>query len=240
MSAARFDMRLSRTIQPETLDFLAEDDPRAIRSRADLRRINRIMGTRAIMLRALRKTTAPRRVVELGAGDGTLMLGLARRLANEWPQVHLTLLDRQNLVTPGTIREFHVLGWHPEIVNEDVLDWASGAAADRYDLVSANLFLHHFNDGQLRSLLRNLAECTDAVFACEPRRAWLPLAASRLVGLIGANAVTREDAVLSVHAGFSGAELTALWPDQDREWQLQEYAAGLFSHCFLAMRQASR
>jgi hypothetical protein len=164
------------------------------------------------------------------------MLGLARRLAKEWPQVQLTLLDRQNLVTPCTVREFQVLGWHPEIVNEDVLEWAGRAATERYDLVAANLFLHHFNDGQLRGLLRNLAECADAVFACEPRRAWLPLAASRLVGLIGANAVTREDAVLSVHAGFSGAELTASWPDQGRDWQLQEYAAGLFSHCFLAMR----
>lgn len=57
-----------------------------------------------------------------------------------------------------------------------------------------------------------------------------------LTGVIGANAVTREDAVLSVHAGFLGQELSALWPAQGEPWRIQECAAGLFSHCFCAER----
>ena len=77
-------------------------------------------------------------------------------------------------------------------------------------------------------------------FACEPRRAWLALAGSHLVGALGANAVTRADAVLSVHAGFRAQDIGARWPGKglpgDGTWQCQEYAAGLFSHCFSAQR----
>ncbi len=230
-------MHPSRSVQPEMLDQLAEDDPRAIRSRADLRRINRVMGTRSIMLRGLRGSVAPRRVLELGAGDGTLMLELAKRLVNDWPPVHLTLLDRQSLVAPGTIGAFHALGWHLDILNLDVLDWIKEPEAGHYDLITANLFLHHFDDAQLALLMPALAERSNAFFACEPRRGHLPFVGSHLLGLVGANAVTRQDARLSVRAGFAGDDLTALWPQHQSAWRLQEYAAGLFSHCFFALRQ---
>ena len=43
------DAILTRCVEPETLDHLREDDPRAIRSRRDLRRINRIMGNLPIV-----------------------------------------------------------------------------------------------------------------------------------------------------------------------------------------------
>ena len=99
-----------------------------------------------------------------------------------------------------------------------------------------NLFLHHFQALQLATLLAAVAVRTEHFFACEPRRAWLALAGSHLVGAIGAGAVTREDAVLSVHAGFRGTELQTLWPAAAPGWTLAEYPAWLFSHCFAAAR----
>jgi len=57
------------------------------------------------------------------------------------------------------------------------------------------------------------------------------------VGAVGANDVTRRDAVLSVRAGFSDRELSACWPD-DSGWQLRETGARLFSHTFAAVRRA--
>jgi hypothetical protein len=56
-----------------------------------------------------------------------------------------------------------------------------------------------------------------------------------MLGLIGANGVTRHDAAVSVRAGFKGGELSALWPANPR-WRLRERRAGLFSHLFLAQR----
>ena len=243
-------MTMSRTVAAETLDGLTADDLAGLRSRRDLRRVHRAMGTRSILLRALkdllasRHAVAPLRVLELGAGDGCLMLGVARALAPGWPQVELTLLDRQALVAPATIASYAKVGWTAVASVADVLDWSAGVtdsllkdgATARWDLIVANLFLHHFEGEQLASLIDAIVARSDRFFACEPRRAWVALAGSHLVGAIGANAVTRKDAVLSVHAGFRANELTALWPIDDVEWQLKEYSDGLFSHCFRAQR----
>ncbi len=72
---------LTRRVEAETLDHLREDDPRAIRSRRDLRRINRIMGSLSIMNSLLNASLvrAPSHIAELGAGDGSLLLRLAKR-----------------------------------------------------------------------------------------------------------------------------------------------------------------
>lgn len=244
-------MTLSRIVAVEVLDGLAVDDPAAIRSRRDLRRVHRAMGTRTIVQRALsdfmavpRMTPRPLQVLELGAGDGRLLLDVARRLAPAWPPVDLTLLDAQPVVEGDTIDSYAELGWTAVVAVTDVLHWAAsatdplhqGRATAHWDLIVANLFLHHFAGPQLATLLRAIAERSDRFLACEPRRAWLALAGSHLLGVIGASAVTRADAVLSVHAGFHRQELTALWPAVGVEWQVQEYSAGLFSHCFRAAR----
>ncbi len=247
-------MILPRVIGAETLDNLAANDPEAIRSRRDLRHVNLIMGTQSIILRALnslmssRTKIAPLRILELGAGDGSLMLGVAKKLAATWPKVELTLLDRQTVVIGDTIASYAKLGWTAKIETIDVLDWAEGAInppytnqePKHYDIIIANLFLHHFKGAQLVTILNAIAAQTDQFFACEPRRSWFALAGSHLVGLLGANKVTREDAVLSVHAGFRAKELSLLWPrsksaanlSSASKWKVIEYSAGLFSHCF--------
>jgi hypothetical protein len=61
-------------------------------------------------------------------------------------------------------------------------------------------------------------------------------AGSRLLWAIGCNHVTLHDAAASVRAGFRGQELLALWPHSSG-WDLQEHAAGLFSHSFVARRR---
>ena len=215
-----------------------------MRSRRDLQRIHRMMGTRRIVLHALqslmplRTAAGPVRVLELGAGDGSLMLRVAHTAADFLPQVDLTLLDRQSLVTPQTLAGYRRLGWTatPRVI--DVIDWARDpdASLARWDLVVANLFLHHFDALSLARLLSAVAARTNRFLACEPSRRWLALAGSRLVGLLGANAVTRGDAVLSVHAGFRAEELSAQWITTNPDWRLSEYSAGLFSHCFIAER----
>jgi hypothetical protein len=230
-----------RRLEAETLDHLAEDDPRAIRSRADLRRINRIMGSAGIIAGALdRYPRRPSRIIELGAGDGSLMLRLAKRFSHTWPGVELTLLDRQDLVPEKTRDGFRQLGWHVRVLQDDVLDWAARPAPEEWDIAVANLFIHHFDTDQIASLFRALHERSRMVVACEPLRARLPLLGSRLVGLVGANAVTREDAVLSVQAGFHGNELSALWPDGARGWRLEEGPARLFSHLFVAAKKETQ
>jgi hypothetical protein len=240
---------ISRTVSLEVLDGLAPNDPDAMRSRRDLQRVHWAMGTHTIVLRALKSMTArhpkgmPFRILEIGAGDGSLMLSVAQALAPHWSNVMLTLFDRQALVGPTTIARYGALNWAVTQQVGDVLDLAAGRFAHMgaempapWDLIVANLFLHHFEGAQLESVLRFIAHNSLAFFACEPRRDWLALAGSHMIGAIGVNHVTRQDSVLSVHAGFNGDELTALWPHSGERWSVQEYSAGLFSHCLRAER----
>jgi hypothetical protein len=176
-----------------------------------------------------------------------LLLGVARSLASRWQHVQLTLLDRVDIVESATLAAYADLGWTARVLKSNVLDWASqpeplafgnatSSPSARWDLVSATLFLHHFEGEQLGLLLSAIASRTDRFFACEPRRSWGALVGSHLVGAIGANAVTRKDAVLSVRAGFGADEITARWPRGGNTWRTQEVSAGLFSHCFSARR----
>ena len=231
-------MNQPRRVEPEWLDELPQADPRAVWSRRDLKRINRWMLQARIMTRLLIAALdgrTPRILVELGAGDGTFMLALARRLAPRWRDVKVTLVDRQDIVTEHTRRAFDDLGWQVETISAEIFDFLRGATPGCADVVVANLFLHHFERDSLARLLGGTARLADAFAACEPWRAGSGLIGSRLLWAIGCNGVTRHDALASVRAGFCGRELSELWPN-DEDWRLQEGPALPFTHCFLARR----
>lgn len=223
---------IDRRLEPEWLDELPGDDPRAVRSRRDLRLVNRIMGHAGIIEAALRAVAvnATPRIAELGAGDGTLLVRVAAKM--KWPGgADIVLVDRQPVVSADTGERYRKLGCRVAIDGADVFEWLQEGGV-RFDAMVANLFLHHFEGEQLALLLRLAAARTDAFIACEPRRARMPLAGSHMLGLIGCNDVTRHDAVLSVRAGFTGRELSDAWPGDG--WTLEEGKAGLFSHLFVA------
>src|SRR4051794_36917039 len=96
---------MNRFLEPELLDELPVDDPRAMQSRRDLRRLNGWMRNTQIMaaeLQSVFPNRPPRKLVELGSGDGTFLLRVAQRLGSRWAGVRAALLDRQNIVTPET------------------------------------------------------------------------------------------------------------------------------------------
>lgn len=225
---------MKRSVQPEWLDALSPDDPRAQHSRRDLRRVNAWMRHPAILASALEKqwpASAAKKITELGAGDGSFLLDVAQRMARDRPAVEVTLLDKQPQVTADTLARFSKLSWRAEAVVAEVFAWP--AAAEQ--VVVANLFLHHFAEERLSALLELISRRTQLFLAVEPRRQVWPWFCSRLLWAIGCNEVTRHDAPVSVRAGFTHNELSVLWPDR-QNWQLTEHAVGLFSHLFIARR----
>lgn len=230
----------ARHVEPELLDHLSPSDPLAVASRRDLRRVHRAMRSLAILKRAIscvRSSLAPRTILELGAGDGSLMLRLARTMRTHWNgRVHLTLLDRHNLLSPAAYDAFERLDWRVTVLCTDALEWARLPSAHRYDLCVTTLFLHHFDNTELTGLLTGVAAKVDAFVACEPHRSRLAAIGSQLVALLGASQVTRADSVKSVAAGFRARELTDHWSGVAGEWRLAEYDAWPFTHCFRAER----
>lgn len=234
-------MSLPRRLEPEWLDQLPADDPRAIRSRRNLARINAYMLNARCMAAALRKLGAarqPRTIVDLGCGDGRFMLQVARRLAPHWRDIKIVLQDRQDIVSAATRDAFAALRWHAEPVCADVFDFLAAGRCPPVDVVTCNLFLHHFTDQQLARLLAAAARLAWLVVACEPRRARFVVRMSRMLRMVGCSDVTVHDAVASARAGFTGNELSVLWPGREG-WELNERAGAIFTHYFAARRLSS-
>src|SRR5260221_13199008 len=118
-----------RRVEPEELDGLTADDPRGRRSRRDLRRVHVAMRSVSNLQRAvaaLQLAAQPRRILELGAGDGTLLLRFARAQRPRWTGVELTLLDRVDLVAEQTLAGYRELGWRAGFLGVGALAWGSG------------------------------------------------------------------------------------------------------------------
>ena len=114
---------MKRVLTPELIDLLPADDPRAVRSRRDILRLNRINYSDALMARLLRrlaKSQSPKTITDLGSGDGLFMLHVARRLARHWRSVSVRIVDTQPAVTSETFAAFKRLNWCVEIVKADV------------------------------------------------------------------------------------------------------------------------
>jgi len=205
---------MNRVVEPELLDELLATDPRAVHSRRDLRRINGLMGNARIIRRYLQKNSLVDNVsiAEIGAGDGNI----AKQISNS---AKLILIDRQPV--------------SPDVIQSDVFKWLRNTP--KVDVIIANLFLHHFSEEQLREMFCLIAAAGRCFVACEPRRSGFAEWFSKRLNLIGCNQVTRNDAVISVRAGFRDGELSPLWPN-DSNWRLTERSAGLFSHLFGAVR----
>jgi predicted O-methyltransferase YrrM len=234
-------MYAERRIEPEILDFLPAEDPRAIAARRDLRVLNAVMLQNRIMARLLRwccREKKPRRIIELGGGDGSFIVSLAKRLGRHWPGVKVISVDRQGMVTEQTRESVVCQGWQLESVKVDVFEFLADLSTASADVVIANLFLHHLSADELHFLFAAVERRAKGFAACEPRRAPAALLSSRFVWALGCNAVTRHDAITSVRAGFRDYEISPFFA-AGKHWQLLERPAFPFTHCFAARRNGS-
>ncbi|HLH55474.1 MAG TPA: class I SAM-dependent methyltransferase [Verrucomicrobiae bacterium] len=232
---------MNRRLEKEWLDEMSVTDPRAVRSRRDLRKLNAWMGNARILAAQLARVRNSSTVclADIGAGDAYLLLRVARRLGKGWQETRATLVDQQNLITPAVLQDFRTLGWQIDLACMDVLEWSREENRPPRDIILANLFLHHFEKDTLAALFQRLAARCTCFIALEPRRGLVPLLFSHLIWFIGCNSVTRHDAPVSVRAGFANAELSALWPNHT-DWSVWEKRAGPFGHLFVArMKKAS-
>ena len=197
---------LSRVIVPEILDSLPPDDPRAIRSRRDLRWIDCYLGNSRWIVRELKsRISGPARIMEIGAGGGWLCESVHAAL----PASRLTGLD---LVPrpPGL----------PSAIDWKCGDFFQTLGDTDAEVCIGSLILHHFTDPALRELGECLQSFRQVVF-CEPLRARLPLFLSKLSNpFLGE--VTRHDMPVSIRAGFRQGELPGLFGLDSKKWHIRE------------------
>ena len=210
-----------RLLVPELLDSMDPSDPRAIRSRWDLRVINAFLGNeRWITAQCRRQAPAIDRIIELGSGEGHL----SKRLHHGLPQSTITGLDfraRPDGLT-SSIR------W----IQGDFLKTLDGTSSDT---CVGNLILHHFDSGGLRTLGNSLQKFRFLVF-CEPLRRIIPMTLARLA-LPLAGDVTRHDMPASIRAGFISGELPSLLRLDPAHWNIEEKESGRGSIRLIASRK---
>jgi hypothetical protein len=177
-----------RKLTPELLDQLPSTDPGAIRSRNDLRRINRFMGNDEWILRQLSPDTT--QITEIGAGDGNLL----GKIHSRFPQIPLTALD----LAPKPADMPLAIKW----IQGDVFEM-TGVKTE--GTVIANLILHHFTDRQLSSLGKWLGEF-DHIIVNEPLRSRVPAFFSKFSHPF-VHPITRHDMRVSIEAGFLHDEI---------------------------------
>lgn len=208
---------------PEILDHLAADDPRALRSRRDLRLINRCMGNHRWILHEMRTLVEAglRHVVEIGAGDGMLLA----RILREFPSVTATAIDLQD-PEESMVVDARMNWVRGDLLQADV-DFAGA-------VVISNLFLHHFLPEELATIGQRIRGA-GALLACEPERRALHLWQGWMAGP-AFNATTRHDLAVSVRAGFRHDELlNSLMMGND--WHWHQTRTWLGAHRLKGVRQ---
>lgn len=198
---------MQRVVESEIIDELPPDHPDVVRSRADLKVINFLMGNERWIARRIAGFPGARRkgVVEIGAGEGTLLARLARR----YPGIPLTACD---------------LAPRPEGLDESIRwdrrDVFDSLAAISGGVLAANLFLHHFEDAELERFRQYMANF-EVICINEPHRTPRTIRdAGLLLPFVGR--ATKHDMIVSIRAGFLPGELPERLGLDSGEWRVRE------------------
>jgi len=206
-----------RKLTPELLDHLPHDDPGAMRSRRDLRRINRFMGNESWITSVMPKRA--NHITEIGAGDGHLI----SKLSQQRPGAEITAYD----LAPRPTHLPHSVKW----IEGDLF---SQEQPSHGGTLIANLFLHHFTDTQLETLgewIRNF----QTVIINEPLRARLPMLLGKLASSF-VHPITRHDMRVSIEAGFAPGELAKTLKLEEQGFKFREMTDGRGAIRVLASR----
>lgn len=189
----------------ELLDEGVPEDE-ALESLADLRRVNRWLGTHQRLLEAARpflESSSRPRLLDVGCGSADI------------PDRIRQAFRRPLLAVGVDLKLLHLRGAPPEVrrVVADVraLPFTSGA----FDVVLASHFLHHFDGPEASAVLRRLYDVARrALVVDDIRRARVPyLFARSLFPFILRSGVSVADGILSIRRAFTASELAAAFAE---------------------------
>jgi SAM-dependent methyltransferase len=194
------DLR-ARATGEELLDA-GVPEPEALKSLADLRFVNRVLGNFGTLRRTVRELIAgTSRPLLLDVGCGSA--DVPARLAAELPGLRATGVDLKPLHLRGA-----AAGVRRVVADARALPFA----AKSFDVVTASLFLHHFDAPEAVVVVRELLRlCRVAVVVNDLRRALVPYAfGSATFRLLFRSSVSVDDGLLSIRKGFTADELKGL------------------------------
>lgn len=194
-----------RAMDAELLDT-GVPEAEALRSLEDLRLVNRLPGGRSRLLAAVRPflQASPRpRLLDVGCGSADVPSFVRRAL-------------RGRLMAVGVDLKLLHLRVAPSEINRVVADVrALPFPPATFDVVTASLFLHHFDPPEVAPVLRALyALARRALVISDLRRSRVPYLFGRIFfPLIFRSAVSVADGLLSIRRAFTRDELEAAFAE---------------------------
>ncbi len=212
---------MSRTVSPEILDSLEPDDPRAIRNRREINRLNRMMGNHQWLLNSLQELVPEgSQIIDLGAGDITFYEHIKGQ------PILYSALDR---VKPGPSI--------PQGMQWITCNIESFEGWEAYNVITANLFLHQLTDEALGKLGSIWNKTADIMIFNEPlRHPFHRMIAPAFLKFGGYGLVTQHDGLVSIEAGFRGGELPGLL-GLGENWKIEEHQTLRGSYRMIATRK---
>jgi 2-polyprenyl-3-methyl-5-hydroxy-6-metoxy-1,4-benzoquinol methylase len=186
-----------RATERERLDLGVSEDE-ALRSLRDLQLVNRWLGNPGRLLRAVRPHLPPGAwLLDVGSASGDVPSYLLARVPGPVTAVALDVKALHLRLAPRDLRR----------VVADVR--ALPFAARAFDVVTASLFLHHFDDRALPSLLASLYDLARrALVVNDLHRALVPYAFGRVVfPFLFRSRVSVDDGLVSIRRAFRPHEL---------------------------------
>lgn len=193
----------ARSTDSELLDVgVAEEE--ALRSLQDLRFVNRWLGNASSVLAAVRPHLPPGgRLLDVGSASGDLPSYLLARLPGP---IFATGLD---------IKPLH-FRFAARSLQRVVADVRALPFPDRsFDVVTASLFLHHFDAGELPAVLGGLFRLAGrALVVNDLERSLVPYLFGRaFFRVLFRSRVSVEDGLVSIRRGFRPGELRAAFAE---------------------------
>ena len=188
-----------RSTEPEQLDQ-GVPEAEALRSLRDLRFVNRWLGNRRSVREAVRPHLPPgARVLDVGSASGDLLADLLTLQGGALFAVGLDIKSLHFRYAPPGARRV--------VADARALPFPAGS----FDVVTASLFLHHFDADELPGVLAGLFRVARrALVVSDLRRASVPYLFGRAsFPLLFRSRVSVEDGLVSIRRGFTEAELRA-------------------------------
>lgn len=203
-----------RIYEEEKLDAGEGTDKDVARNLADLRRINRFLGGRKVILRAISScvdgaSLKKLSLLDVGTGSADIPMAVGadcRRRGLESFIAAVDISERNLRVSRSQLN----VSTDIHLVQADSLNLPF--ASRSFDFVTASLFLHHFRDEDVVRLLADFERIAKrAVIINDLVRNLVPYYFTRISGPILAwSFLTRSDAPVSVLRGFTPGEMKEL------------------------------
>jgi len=202
-----------RNVVPEIIDDFELSGSELYTNLEEIEWINKYLGgiqTSAMPILKKIQTGNVKTVTDIGCGSGDILKYIHTSCKNSPYQIKLVGVDANEFIIE-TARKNHFQNIpEVEFVHADIIKQPEKIPpADIYML---NLFLHHFEEEEIKSIVKNLIDKDPGLIVINDLERskmayWLFLG---LCSVIGASKITRNDGSLSIKKGFKKNELILL------------------------------